>query len=296
MNLVIGATGLMGSEICRQLAAAGKPVRALVRATSDPAKVAALKGMGAELVQGDLRDRASLAAACKGVRAVISTASSMPFSYVSGENDPQRVDLEGIKSLIDVAKAAGVEHLVYTSFTCVVDLDFPLRNAKRQVEQHLMGSGLTYTILRPGVFMEVWLSPAVGFDAAGATAQIYGTGDNPISWISFRDVASFAVASLDNPAARNAVLELGGPEALSPRDVVRIFENAGGKPFQLHYIPEEALKAQQQAATDPMQQSFAALMRSCAQGVAIDMQETLRAFPVQLATVGEYARRVYGVA
>jgi len=159
--------------------------------------VEALKGLGAELVQGDLRDRASLAAACQDIRAVISTASSMPFSYVPGENDPQRVDLEGVKDLIDVAKAAGVEHLVYTSFTHLVDLDCPLRNAKRQVEQHLMGSGLTYTILHPGVFMEVWLSPAVGFDAAGATARIYGRAT-----IRSADLVpgrgQLAVASLDN--------------------------------------------------------------------------------------------------
>ena len=67
MNLVIGATGRLGSEVCRQLAAKGKPVRALVRATSDPGKVEALRSCGAEIVQGDLRDRASLSAACQGI-------------------------------------------------------------------------------------------------------------------------------------------------------------------------------------------------------------------------------------
>jgi len=76
MNLVVGATGMVGSEICRLLIAAGKPVRGLVRATSDPAKVDQLKGYGVEVVQGDLRDRASLDAACQGVTAAISTASS----------------------------------------------------------------------------------------------------------------------------------------------------------------------------------------------------------------------------
>ena len=61
---------------------------------------------------------------------------------------------------------AGVGQLVYTSFSGQMDLDFPLRNAKRVVEQHLKESGLTYTILRPSFFDEVWLSPALGFDAA----------------------------------------------------------------------------------------------------------------------------------
>ena len=57
MNLVVGATGLLGGEICRQLAAKSKSVRALVRSTSDPAKVKALKEYGIELAEGDLKDR-----------------------------------------------------------------------------------------------------------------------------------------------------------------------------------------------------------------------------------------------
>ena len=102
-----------------------------------------------------------------------------------------------------------------------MDNDFPLRNAKRAVESHLKDSGLVYTILRPSYFTEFWFSPAVGFDVADAKAQIYGSGENPISWISFKDVAQFAVESLDNPAAQNVTLELGGPEALSPLQVVQ---------------------------------------------------------------------------
>ena len=56
MNLVIGATGLVGMEICRLLSAAGKPVRAFVRASSDRAKVEKLKAFRANIVIGDLRD------------------------------------------------------------------------------------------------------------------------------------------------------------------------------------------------------------------------------------------------
>ena len=290
MNLVVGATGILGSEICRLLAAEGKPVKALVRSTSDQAKVEALKEHGAEIVQGDVRDRASLQAACQGVTAVISTVSAMPFSYEPEENNIQAVDLEGLTNLIDAAQAAGVEHFVYTSFT--MDNDFPLRNAKRAVEGCLKDSGLTYTILRPGYFMEAWLGPVVGFDYANAKAQIYGSGENPISWISFQDVARFAVASLDNPTARNATLELGGPQALSPLEVVRLFEDLGGRSFEVQHVPEEALEEQQKAATDPMQQSFTGLMRWYAQGDPVDMGETLKAFPVQVTSVEDYARRV----
>ena len=222
MNLVVGATGMVGTEICRLIAAAGKPVKALVRASSNPTKVESLKSMGATVVQGDLRDPNSLKVACDGVNAIISTASAMPFSYSPGENTPQSTDLAGCLSLIDAARESGVRQVVYTSFPPMA-ASFPLQDAKRAVEARLRGSGLSHTILRPTYFTEVWLSPAVGFDHANFKAAVYGTGDNLISWISFLDVAQFAVACLDNPAARNLTLELGGPDGLSPRDVVKIF-------------------------------------------------------------------------
>jgi NADH dehydrogenase len=294
MNLIVGATGMLGSEICSRLTAAGQPVRALVRATSDPAKIEALKACGAEIVVGDLCDPASLDAACEGVTAVISTASSMPFSYEPGVNDIQTVDTEGLLCLIDAAEAAGVQQMVYTSFT--MDNDFPLRNAKRAVEERLIDSRLTYTILRPSYFMEVWLSPAVGFDAANGKAQIYGSGENPLSLVSYTDVARFAVASLDNPAAQNAILDIGGPEALSPFEVVRIFEDVTGRPFEVQHVSEEDLAAQQQAATDGMQQSFTGLMRWYARGDPVAMAEMLKAIPVPLTSVREYAQRTLDAA
>jgi uncharacterized protein YbjT (DUF2867 family) len=65
MILVVGATGLVGSTICQQLADDGRAFRVLVRGTSDPAKVDKLKSLGAEVVEGDLRDPDSLDKACK---------------------------------------------------------------------------------------------------------------------------------------------------------------------------------------------------------------------------------------
>jgi NADH dehydrogenase len=218
----------------------------------------------------------------------------MPRCYDAELNNLQNVDTDGLANLIEAAGAAGVERFVYTSFT--MDNDFPLRNAKRTVEGHLKGSGLTYTILRPSYFMETWLTPVVGFDYPNAKAQIYGTGQNPISWISVLDVARFAVESLDNPAARNAILELGGPEALSQLQAVEIFEEASGQTFELQHVPVEALAEQQETATDPMQQSFAGLMRWYAQGDPVDMQETLQTFPMELTSVKDYAKNVFSTS
>jgi len=291
MNLIIGATGMVGSEICRLLSAAGKPTRALVRPTSDPEKVEQLKRLGVTLIQGDLRDAASLKAACQGVRAVITTASSMPFAYQPGVNSPQITDQDGYLSLVAAAEEAGVQQFIYTSVPPSV-IDFPLQNAKSAVEKGLRASGLTYTILQPTYFTDVWLSPAVGFDFPNRKAALYGSGENPISWISFLDVAQFAVACIGKPAAYNATLPLGGPEAISPLGVVKLFEKAGGQPFEVTLVPVEALQAQLAGATDPMQQSFVGLMINYASTGAIEMAATLKTFPLKLRTVEEYAKSV----
>jgi uncharacterized protein YbjT (DUF2867 family) len=291
MILVVGSTGMVGGEVCRLLAEKGFPFRALVRATSDPGKVEALKKLGGEVVVGDLRDSGSLKAACQGVKAVIDTASSMPFGYVPGVNTPAITDQAGALALVAEAKAAGVEQFVYISFPGF-PASFPLQDAKRAVEQALVASGLTYTILQPTNFDEVWISSAVGFDFTNHKATIYGDGKNKISWISFLDVAQFAVASLGTEAACNVTLQLGGPEGISPLEVVKTFEQVGGKPFEVTHVPVEALQAQYNAAEDPLQKSFAAMMLTYPLIQPIDMTTTLQAFPLKLRTVEEYAKSV----
>jgi NADH dehydrogenase len=287
--LVIGATGILGSEICRQLIDKGKKVIGLVRATSDPVKIDYLKSLGVQTIEGDIKDKSSIDRSCQGVAAVISTASST-ISHQQGDSI-QTVDLEGQLNVVKAAEEAGVKHFVFISFPPVPN-ENPLQTAKRIVEQQLKESGIKYTILQPTDFMEVWLSPAVGFDFLNAKATIYGEGINKISWIAVKDVAQFAVASLDNPNAFNTTIELGGPEALSPLEAVQVFEEHGGVKFIVNHVPVEALLAQKAAATDPLQASFAGLMLGYAAGSIIDMKNTLQVFPVQLSSVRDYARRV----
>ena len=290
MNLVVGATGMLGSEICRLLAEQRMPVTGLVRESSNAANVERLRGLGAEVVRGDLKDRASLAAACRRATTVLSTASST-VSRQEGDSI-ESVDRQGQLNLIEAAEQAGVKHFVLISFPAI-DVNFPLQSAKRAAEDRLRRGRMTYTILQPTCFTEVWLSPAMGFDPGQGTARIYGIGQNKISWISFQDVAKFAVAALDNPRAANAVFKLGGPDALSPLEVVRLAEQAARKKVVVQHVPEEALRAQYSAATDPLQQSFAALMLYYARGEVIDMTDTLRVLPVQhLKSVRDYLQAI----
>ena len=277
MNLVVGATGLLGGEVCHLLRARGSRVRALIRPTADAGRLARLRDHGAEFVAGDLKNRASLDAACDGAGTVITTASSM-LSRQPGDSI-ETVDRQGQLDLVDAAEAAGVRHFVLVSFAPVA-LDFPLQSAKRDVEARLQQSRMAYTILQPACFDEVWLSPALGFDVANAAAQIYGGGHHRISWISAHDVARFAVAALDTPRALNAVIRLGGPEALSPLDVVQLAERITGRQFDVRHLPETALRAQYESATDPTEKSFAALMLYYAAGDVVDMAGPLRLFQV----------------
>jgi uncharacterized protein YbjT (DUF2867 family) len=291
MYLVVGATGPvgLGGEICRLLRSAGKPTRAFVRATSDARRVDTLRKLGVELTDGDLKDSHSLEVACQGVSTVISTASMLVSRQ--SHDTVETVDSRGQNDLVDVARKCGVESFVYISISGHIDREFPFRNAKRDVERHLKTSGLSYTILRPTFYMEVWLTPIAGFDFQNAHATIYGDGLNKISWLSFCDVARFAMWCIHDPTARNATFELGGPEALSPREVVRIFEDISGRPFDVEFVPESALSEQQIAGEDSWLQSLSGLRRCYADGDAIDNNELMHRLP-PLTTVRDYATRV----
>lgn len=290
--LVVGATGFLGMEICRQLTTANKNVTGLVRKTSSEEKVNALKQLGVQLIEGDLKDRTSVKKALQGIATVISTASST-FSRQEGDSI-QTVDNEGQANLVDEAMAAGVQQFIYISFPSMPG-EFPLQDAKRRVEHKLISGKMPYTILQPTFFAEAWLSPAVGFDFPNAKATIYGDGKNKISWITIQDVAAFAVSAVDNPAAKNKIVELGGPDALSPLEVVALFEKAGGKKFELQHVPVQALQEQKNAAPDDLGKTFTSLMLIYAAGQEINMQQTLKAFPVKLNSVSDYAKWVMPV-
>jgi len=107
-------------------------------------------------------------------------------------------------------------------------------------------------------------------------------------------VAAFVAACVDNPATRNKTIQLGGPEPLSPLEVVRIFEDVTGRKFAVEHVREEDLSAQKAAAADSLSQSFTALMLIYARGDSIDVTECQSLFPAiagGLASVRDYATR-----
>src|SRR5262249_30857773 len=271
--LVVGATGVLGVEVCGQLAPAAKKVKGLVRTSSQKETIDGLHELGVEAVTGDMKDPQSLYQAFQNVDAIVSTATST-ISHQQGDSI-ETVDLAGQLNVAEAASASGVQRVVLISFPPYPPMtpEFPLQSAKRAVEDRLKSKNFTYTILQPTYFMEIWLGPALGFDCVGAKAIIYGEGKNKISWIAIKDVARFAVANLDNPAAQNAVIKLGGTDDLNRIDAGGIFQQEGGQTFELQNVSDEALRAQMAAAPDSLGKAFSGLMIGLNEVETIDMKE-----------------------
>ena len=138
------------------------------------------------------------------------------------------------------------------------------------------------------VFGDVALSKK-WFDTTVAGLYLYQNGAAPTGVVGLQ-IEHSDFMRLDK--CQVAILEVGGPEALSPLEAARIFEEVRGQKFAVEHVPEEALEAQKAAAPDPLQETFAALTLNYAAGDAIDMEATLKTFPLHLASVRDYAVQV----
>lgn len=297
MILVVGATGVLGGMITRELLAQGKAVRILVRQDSISDELAkqgmatvaqTLIDAGAEPVYGDLKDPLSLARACAGVATVITTANSI---LRSGADTVATVDLNGTKNLIDAAKAAGVGHFIYVSVLgSAPDHPHPFISAKGQCEAYLKQSGLTYTILKPGMFMEVWIGDVVGAPLrAGQPVTLAGQGARQQVFVAMADVAAYAVAAVDHPLARNREIAIGAAAAYSWTEVVAAVGKAIGQDLPINYVaPGSSIPLV--SAPEFMGQMLAGMELA---DDYLDMSETAQTFGIRATSVGEFATRCF---
>jgi uncharacterized protein YbjT (DUF2867 family) len=285
--LVVGATGFVGGEIARKLAEQDHKVAGLVRGGSAHPKANSLLSAGIEIVAGDLCSPETLVHAVKNSETVVCTATSMPSAT---DNGLQKVDHDGTLALIEVAERQGVKKFVYVSYSGNICEESPLETAKRECEHRLLASGMEAVILRPSYFMEMWLSPALGFDPANGSARIYGSGNAKVSYISALNVADFGVvATLRQYGEKNAILEMGGSEPLSQLEAVRIFEEALNRKCKVDHVPTESLQTQHQSS-DPLQKTFGALTLAYSKGDVVEGAVAIaRQHGVVLRSVAEYA-------
>lgn len=216
--LVAGATGQTGSHIVGLLLAKGVEVRALVR---DLDKAASTLPTEAEQVTGDVLDKESLTAALSGCDVLLSATGAAPSLDPSG---PYKVDYEGNKNLVDAAKAAGIKQFVMVSSLCVSKIFHPLNLFwgilywKKQAEDYLKASGVTYTIVRPGGLKAENNTQAIVMSAADTLFE----GSIPRV-----KVAQVCVDALEQETAKNKVVEIIATEEAIAQPIETLFANIG---------------------------------------------------------------------
>ncbi|AUB38943.1 hypothetical protein COO91_04923 [Nostoc flagelliforme CCNUN1] len=204
---VAGAMGETGRRIVQELIARNIPVRALVR---DIEKARGILSPEAELVVGDVLQPESLTAALGDSTVLLVATGAKPSFDPTG---PYKVDFEGTKNLVEAAKAKGIEHFVLVSSLCTSQLFHPLNLFwlilvwKKQAEEYIQKSGLTYTIVRPGGLKNEDNSDAIVMQSADTLFD---------GSIPRQKVAQVAVEALFEADARNKIVEIvAKPEATS---------------------------------------------------------------------------------
>jgi uncharacterized protein YbjT (DUF2867 family) len=286
--LVTGATGNQGGATARHLLADGWHVRALVRDATTPA-AAALAAAGAELVRGDLDDRASTEAAVHGAYGVYSVQSANPNEIAQG------------KTISSAAKAAGVQHLVYSSVGGAESQNsFYLERGwgpidKWQIEDHIRDLDLAATILRPAGFMEDFTSPARFFQ--NGSLNVPWHDDLVMQLIAIDDIGAFAALAFANPGGYlGKAMEITGDRLTAPQ-IADALSTSAGRPIPHTQVPLQALwehapeaakvftwASERYYDTDlaPLRQAHPGLMdfstwlnRSGTAGLLADLQSTL---------------------
>ncbi len=203
---VAGATGNTGRRIVHQLVEKGIPVRALVR---DRQAAQEILPAEAELVVGDVLDPKSLEDAIATSTVLLSATGASPSFNPLG---PYSVDFVGTKNLVDAAKAQGINQFVMVSSLCTSKLFHPLNLFffilvwKKQAENYLRSSGLTYTIVRPGGLKNEDNNDRIVMSSADTLFE----GSLPRT-----KVAQVCIESLFEQMASNKVVEIvAQPDAL----------------------------------------------------------------------------------
>ncbi|MFQ5543249.1 MAG: NmrA/HSCARG family protein, partial [Nitrospiria bacterium] len=229
--LVTGATGQQGGTVVRHLLRQGEAVRALTRT---PSKATDLKQLGVEVVEGNLSDRTSLDAALKGIKKVFLVTTF----FEEGMDAEVR---QGI-TMVDAAKAAGVEHLVFSSVgSAHRKTSIPHFETKWQIEQHIQKIGLPATILRPTAFMEnfgtFWQPSPQG------VLMVPLRPATKLQMIALQDIGKFAAAAFLRPAEFiGQAIDLAGDELTMP-EAASLLSSPMGRSVEFQQLADDQAEA-----------------------------------------------------
>ena len=253
MILVTGASGFVGSAVARQLLQAGEQVRVLVRSTSSRVNVADPK---LEIVEGDLRDTASLARALQGVGVLFHVAADYRL-WARNDNDIIRTNVDGTRTLMEAAKRAGVERVVYTSSVATLkarpngapsDETFPLDAnsavgaykyskvvAERVVEKLVAEQGLPAVIVNPSTPIgpsDVRPTPTGRIIVEAASGRMPAYVDTGLNFVHVEDVAAGHIAAWKKGRIGERYI-LGGQDVLLGDMLAEIARQVGRAPPKL---------------------------------------------------------------
>jgi uncharacterized protein YbjT (DUF2867 family) len=235
--LVAGGTGRLGTVLVAALARQGVDVRVMTR---DRHRAAAEPVAHVETVLGDVRDPASVVAAVAGVEVVVSAVHG--FTGPRGVS-PASVDRDGNHHLIDAARAAGADMVLMSVVGASPDSAMELFRMKHAAEAELSASGVPATIVQATAFLELWIE--LLRRTAGRTNRplVFGRGQNPINFVSVRDVAALVQHVVTDLATRGQTLQLGGPDNLTLDQLAGMVAVDGGVARTPRHLPRAALHA-----------------------------------------------------
>lgn len=263
MILVAGGTGRLGVELISLLTARGHRLRILSR---DLEHARQLLGDVADFAAGDARDRGSLEGAATGVEAVISAMTG----FGPGGNGPRAVDYEGNLNLIRSAEAAGAQRFILLSVHgAAATHPMELLRMKHRAEEALRASRLDWRILRPTVFMELWAGIVGDRHLRTGKATVFGRGDNPVNFISTRDVARFVELALVDPGLSHQTIDIGGPENVTFNELVSEVENAIGRKARVRHVPIPLMRLTR-ALIEPLKPDLAGMIEA---GIVTDTSD-----------------------
>ncbi len=238
MLLIVGASGTVGSRLTRRLIARGDTVRAVSRSAGH---LESLRSLGATAIEGDLRSESWMMAALDGVSTLVLTAHGLVPP--SRDNHPGVIDGDGNRRIIDVARRAGVGHIVFVSASSGAGSPTLFGQVKYQTEKHLARCGVDYTIVRPTVYTETHALQLLAQPLREqGSVVLLGPGTTRVNWISADDVVAFIMQSIAPEWTRNQTSVIGGPDTMSRLEVLEAIERMLGVKARRRQVPLALLK------------------------------------------------------
>ena len=233
--LIVGGTGTLGRQIVRHALDQNYEVRCLVRSLN---RGSFLKEWGAELVKGDLCNRETLPSALEGIDAVIDAATTRITDTLS----IKAVDWDGKVNLIQAVQAAGIDRYIFFSIlNAEKHPEVPLMEIKHCIELFLAESGLNYTVLRLGGFMQGLIAqyaiPILDNQVVWITGE-----STPVAYMNTQDIAKFAIRALEVPETQKQTFPVVGTRAWEANEIISLCERLSGETAKISRVSLTVLR------------------------------------------------------